>query len=634
MPPNSEAKATPDGGPSRPPRFSTLVDIYEDSVHKHGARELFGTKKNGIWTWTTYAEFGSMVERIRGGLASLGLERGDRLAVIANNRPEWAVLAYAAFGLGVAYVPMYEAQHDKDWEFIVNDCAAKVLVVANEAIFAKAKGFLGKIRSLKHIVVLDGGPDKVEEQTSSFRALLDAGKQAPTLHPSKEDIACTIYTSGTTGNPKGVLLSHWNIASNVSAVHDIFPISEDDRSLSFLPWAHSFGQTCELHALLSNGASIAICEAVDKIIDNLAEVRPTLLFSVPRIFNKLYTAVQKQLAGKPKPIQAMVKAALKATAKERAGHRLSITEHAMLVLTDKLVFSKVRARFGGRLKYAFSGGAAISREVAEFIDSLGITVYEGYGLTETSPITTANYPGFRKIGSVGRPIPGVRVEIDASVLSPPGGNAPDKKGRVEGEIIVHGPNVMVGYHNRPDENAQVFTKDHGFRTGDMGCVDAEGFLYITGRIKEQYKLENGKYVVPTPLEESLKLSPYVANVMVYGDNRPYNVALVVADAGALKKWATENGQATSDVESLLKNEKVRDLFKNEIERFSAQFKGFESVNSFALIADDFTTENGMLTPSLKLKRRKVLEVHGPLLDSLYAKKAKPAEKPRTAAQGA
>ncbi len=608
--------------------FQTLVDVYESSIKSYPTRQLFGTKKNDVWVWTTYAEFGKMVEKLRGGLASLGLKKGDRIAIISNNRVEWAVFAYAAFGLGLSFVPMYEAQHDKEWEFIVKDCEAKALVVASEAIFERTKPLLKSVPSLKHLICLAGGASLITDQTSTFPSLLESGKEAPLLYPTKVDVACIIYTSGTTGNPKGVVLSHGNLASNINAVHDIFPMDREDRSLSFLPWAHSFGQTCELHALFSMGASMAICEAVDKILENLAEVKPTLLFSVPRIFNKIYAAVQKQIAARPKAIQKLVEEALKATAKEREGVRLSLKEHAVVTLTDKLVFSKVRARFGGRLRYAFSGGAAISREVAEFIDSLGITVYEGYGLTETSPISTSNCPGLRRIGSVGRAIPDVRIEIDTTH------GKSEKNGYAEGEIVVYGPNVMVGYHNRPDENVAAFTKDGGFRTGDMGYVDAIGFLYITGRIKEQYKLENGKYVVPTPLEEALKLSPFVSNVMVYGDNKPFNVALIVANTDALRDWATKNGVDAAITENLLQNARVRDLYKGEVEKFSGEFKGFESVTSFALIADDFTTENGMLTPSLKLKRRKVMEAHGPLIESLYAKKAKPVVKSAAAAQGA
>jgi long-chain acyl-CoA synthetase len=595
-------------------RFETVVDILTHSVATFPSNELFGTKTGGVWRFSTYAEFGRDVERIRGGFASLGVGKGDRVAIIANNRPEWAVAAYAAYSLGAAFVPMYEAQLEKDWEFIVGDCEAKVLVVATRAIFDKTKAFLGKLPKLEQIVLLADDDSANGEQTSTYKRLKELGKEAALVRPQASDIAGFIYTSGTTGVPKGVILSHSNIASNVTAVQDIFPMNANDRSLSFLPWAHSFGQTCELHVLISRGASMGICEAVDKIIDNLAEVQPTLLFSVPRIFNKLYTAVQKQIAGKPPLVQRLVKRALKITAKKREGKPVGPTDRVILALTDKLVFSKVRARFGGKLKYAFSGGAAISREVAEFIDSLGVTVYEGYGLTETSPIATANCPDHRKIGSVGQAIPGVKIVIDSSA----GGG--EKNGYKEGEILVYGPNVMVGYHNRAEENAAVFTKDGGFRTGDLGYLDRDGFLYITGRIKEQYKLENGKYVVPTPLEEELKLSPYIANAMVYGDNRPFNVALLVANVDALKSWARKNDVGSEEVDALLKHAKVRDLFGKEVEEFSKKFKGFESVTGFALIAEDFTTENGMLTPSLKLKRRKVLEVYGSLLDGLYAKK--------------
>jgi long-chain acyl-CoA synthetase len=589
-------------------RFQTLVDVYHDAVKTFPDNPLFGTKRAGQWEWMTYLEFGKQTDAFRAGLAALGLKRGDRVAVIANNRPEWAVAAYACFGLGVAFVPMYEAQLPKDWEFIVKDCEAKALVVATDAIAEKTKPFLDSIPSLTHIISFDPAT-KSTDKVKTYKELVATKSKVPTIKPEPKDIACFIYTSGTTGNPKGVILSHGNIASNVSAIHDCFPFSSADRSLSFLPWAHSFGQTCELHGLLSMGASLAICESVDKILDNLAEAKPTVLFSVPRIFNKLYSAVQKQISTKPGFIQSMVKSSLATRRKQRLGEEVSLGEGLVLAITDKVVFSKVRARFGGNLKYAFSGGAAISTDVAEFIDGLGVTVYEGYGLTETSPISTANWPNNRKIGSVGRAIPGVKVSI-----SP------------EQEIIVYGPNVMLGYHNRKEENDAVFTPDGGFRTGDMGKVDDDGFLFITGRIKEQYKLENGKYVVPTPLEEQIKLSPYVLNAMVYGDNKPYNVALVVANVDAVKKWGAENGVSDSDPEKLLANPKVRALFQKELDHYGEKFKGFEGVKDFALIAEDFTAENGMLTPSLKVKRRKVVETYQSVIDGLYAKKReKPAE---------
>jgi long-chain acyl-CoA synthetase len=601
------------------PRFRTLVDILEYSVKTFGPRDAFGTKTGGRWSWTTYAEFGLMVDRFRGGLASLGIARGDAVAIVSNNRIEWAVAAYACFGLGAAFVPMYEAESPKEWEFIVRDCSAKALIVASEGVLAKAKGLFDTAPSLRTIVVVDGKTNGATDRVVTYASLLGSGKTVESIRPAPGDMAALIYTSGTTGNPKGVILTHSNIASNVSAAHEVFPMDRSDRSLSFLPWAHVFGQTAELHTLFSAGASIAICEGVDKILENMAEVKPTLLFSVPRIFNRIYSAVQEQLSSKPKIIQRLVAEALKVTAKERAGERLGVGEVALLKLVDKVVFSKVRGRFGGELKYAISGGAALSTEVAEFIDSLGILVFEGYGLTETSPVATTNIPGARKLGSVGRPIPGVRVEIDPATAErkPAEGTKP---ARTEGEIVIHGHNVMKGYLNRPEENAAVLTADGGFRTGDMGYIDVQGFLFITGRIKEQYKLENGKYVVPTPLEEQLKLSPYVANVMVYGANKPFNVALVVANVPAVRKWAeAKQTPVPAADDALLTDERVRALFDKEIQKYAGAFKGFEAIREFALIAADFTGENGMLTPSLKLKRRKVLEVHGALIERLYAK---------------
>ncbi len=585
-------------------KFATLVDVFDNSIATYPNNDLFGTKKNGVWVWTTYLEFGKQVDACRAGLSELGVGRGDRVAIVANNRVEWAVLSYACFGLGAAFVPMYEAQLAKEWEFIAKDCGAKVLVCATDAITEKAKPFFETVPGLTTIVSLDVATKPSDDgKITTYAKLVGSKKKVPTIRPDKEDIAGFIYTSGTTGNPKGVRLSHNNIASNVSAVHDVFPMSASDRSLSFLPWAHVFGQTCELHALFSMGACLALCESVDKIIDNLAETQPTLLMSVPRIFNRIYSGVQKQISERPGFVQAMVKAALAARNKQRAGQELGLQEGLVLALTDKVVFAKVRQRFGGRLRYAFSGGAAISTDVAEFIDGLGITVYEGYGLTETSPIVCANYPGARKIGSVGKTLPGIKVS-----LTP------------ENELVVHGPNVMKGYHERAEENAAVFTDDGGFRTGDMARIDDDGFIFITGRIKEQYKLENGKYVVPTPLEEQIKLSPYVLNVMVYGDNRPYNVALVVANVSAVRTWGKENGVSESDDEKLLASSKVRELFKKELEKYAAKFKGFEEVRDFALISEDFTTENNMLTPSLKLKRRGVVAKWQGVIDGIYTKK--------------
>jgi long-chain acyl-CoA synthetase len=555
----------------------------------------------------TYREFARHVDEVRGGLASLGVEAGSTVAVIANNRFEWAVCAYATYGLGAKYAPMYESQLPKEWEYILRDCGAKVCFVATDAIRTSLESFAAHVPSLEHVVVYGRSKDA----PLTYDKLREKGRANPTplRHPAPEDVAGFIYTSGTTGNPKGVLLTHANLASNVSAMHQVFPMATEDRSLSFLPWAHSFGQTVELHALFSMGASMGIAESVTKIVENLAEVKPTLLFSVPRIFNKIHDGVLKKVdaeGGLKKKLFYTALATAQRKKKLAEQHRSSGLVELKHKVLDELVFSKVRARFGGNLKYAFSGGAAISREVAEFIDSLGILVYEGYGLTETSPIATANWPGARKIGSVGKPLPGVRVEIDRAASGDP----------KHGEIVVFGHNVMKGYHELPEENEKVFTPDGGFRTGDMGYLDEDGFLYITGRIKEQYKLENGKYVVPSPLEDLLKLSPFIASAFVYGDNKPYNVALVVPDMESLQSWAKDQGISGSG-ESLLKSDRVRALIREQVDRHSGDFKQFEKIKKIHLIAEDFSVENGMLTPKMSVKRRVVMERYGESLEALY-----------------
>lgn len=583
-------------------QFKNLVDLCEKSCKKYKDRELFGTKVDGSWKWMTYGEFEKLVDDFRGGLASLGVGAGDKVGIVANNRVEWAVAAYATYGLGAAFVPMYEAQKADEWRFILDDCGAKIAIGATPDIYKKLQGVKAQVASLEHVI----GFEEPESDDHSYKALLKKGadKPAPAVHPKDGDTAGFIYTSGTTGNPKGVILSHGNLCSNINAIHAIFPFEASDRSLSFLPWAHSFGQTCELHAMLSMGCSLGINDAVENLVANLAEVQPTILFAVPRIFNRIYDGVNKQMTEKPGFIQSLFKNAVKNRTKKGRGEDVGVWSGMGISIADSIIFSKIRQKFGGRLKYAVSGSAALSKEVAEFIDALGIEVYEGYGLTETSPIATANFPGNRKIGSVGKAIPGVTIVIDKAVTG-------DAK---NGEILIKGPNIMQGYHNRDDENKAVLMADRTFRSGDMGFVDDDGYLYITGRIKEQYKLENGKYVVPSPLEEELKLSPFIANVMIHGANKPYNVALVVPDKAALEKWAADNGKTLGDVE---KSDDVKKVIEEELKKYAKSFKGFERPEKFVLTAEDFTTDNGMLTPTLKLKRRNVLSKYEPALDALY-----------------
>ena len=590
------------------PQFNTLVDIYTQSIHRFADRPLFGTKIDSAWHWMTYREFGDRVQRALAGIAGLGVGKGDRVAIISDNRAEWAVAAYAAYGLGAAVVPMYESQLDKDWKYILGDCGARVLFVADAEIADRVVAFRDDLGALEHVVVFGGAASGA----ISFSDLLnrDPAPTGPTQVDPKE-IAGFVYTSGTTGTPKGVLLSHANIANNVSAIHAVFPLEPNDRSLSFLPFAHSFGQTVELHGMFSMGASLAFAESVSTIVENLSEVEPTMLVAVPRVFNGIHDGLRKRMAETGGIKQRLFLMALANEDRRRrhaAAGRSSLVANLLHGLYDRLVFAKVRAAFGGRLKYAISGGASLSLEVAEFINSLGIDVYEGYGLTETSPIVAANTPDARRIGTVGKPVPGVRVEIDTTISDDPH----------DGEIIVYGHNVMQGYYGLPDENDKVFTADGGLRTGDLGRFDDDGFLMITGRVKEQYKLENGKYVVPTLIEEKLLLSPLIANVMVYGDNRPHNVALVVPDDDALERWAADRSMDASGRAALLAHPDVNAMFLEEVDRHQAGIKGYEKVRALALLPEDFTIENGMLTQTLKVKRRVALARYDDEIEALYS----------------
>jgi long-chain acyl-CoA synthetase len=434
---------------------------------------MLGSKKGGAWTWTSYRQFKALVEPLRAGLAALGVTAGDRVAFIGDNSVEWAAAAYATYGLGAAFVPMYQAQRPSEWQFILADCGARAVFVANEQSYGALQEMRHKLPDLAHVI----GIARPAGAADSWSTIVAAGaaKPVPAASPDPGSIAGFIYTSGTTGQPKGALLSHANILSNLVAVHEIFPLTSEERYLSFLPWAHSFGQTVELHMLVSFGASLAINDELPRLLENMAEVKPTVLVAVPRIFNRIYDSVNHDIAGRPKLLQRIIHGGLRGAIKRQRGERLGPIERLELAFDDKAVFHKIRERFGGHLKYVFSGSATLSQEVAEFIDALGIDVYEGYGLTETSPIVTSNSPGGRRFGSVGRPLPGVRVVIDTKV----------GKNEREGEIVVYGPNVMIGYHHRPEENQQALMSDGGLRTGDLGYLDEDGFLYITGRIKEQ-----------------------------------------------------------------------------------------------------------------------------------------------------
>ena len=587
-----------------------LSDILHEGSAHGTHRPAFAVKRQGTWRYLSYGDFRAKVDLVTGALAAAGVGLGDRVGIIGSNSPEWAAIALATTRLGAAYVPMYEAQHQDDWRHIFKDSGIKVVFVNGAKAAAFSRTMASELESLTTAVSLSGDQEGIPA-LETWLTGASPMSEAKDINIDPKTLAAIIYTSGTTGLPKGVMLSHGNLCSNLSSIAQVFPLSPNDRSLAFLPWAHSYGQVGELFYMLKNGACICIAESVDKLADNLVEMAPTVLFAVPSVFTKIRAGVLAKVEDSS-PIKQRLFSMTMDTAETLAAQakngRPSPFTRLRYKALEKVVLSKIRARFGGQLLFASVGGAALNPDVARFVENLGIPVYPGYGLSETSPVVSTNYPGARRAGSAGKVIPGVTVKVDESVNDGEPGH---------GEIIVYGPNVMQGYLGMPEETARVLTEDGGFRTGDIGYVDNDGFLFITGRLKEQYKLENGKYVVPNPLEEKIKLSAFILNAFIWGEDMPYNVALIVPDFPALSRWANEEGLAFQDPTLLLSDAKVRAHFDDELRRYSQSFKSYERIRNFIFVPSDFTIENGMLTPSLKVRRKAVFAAHADAIRALY-----------------
>jgi len=586
-----------------------LVDFFERSVEKFARNPLFGTKDDGgIYEWITYQDVGKRVDNLRGGLAKVGVGKGDAVGIIANNRTEWAVAAFATYGLGARFIPMYEAELPQVWKYIVGDSSVKILFVTNNEILEKVKDFQHDIPTLETICLIESDAE------NSMKALEKLGAENPvsSYHPDPDDIAVLIYTSGTTGDPKGVLLSHGNMTSNSHAGRKSYPeIADGGVSLSILPWAHSYGMTAELHTVIYIGGSVGFMESVATIGSDMAKVQPTWLIAVPRVFNKIYDGLWAKMneeGGLPKKLFVMgVEAARnKRTLADRG--KSNFMTNLKFAIADRIVFQKIRDRLGGRLQGVMTASAAMNKEIGHFFFDIGIPIFDCYGMTETSPAITMNRSDDYRVGSVGKPVEKVKVLIDKSVV---------EEGAEDGEIIVYGPNVMKGYNNKPEETKEAMTADGGVRTGDRGRFDDDGFLYITGRIKEQYKLENGKFVFPAALEEDIRLIPYVENAMVYGENRAFNICIVVPDFQVLKKYAEKNSLPT-EPEALLKETAVTDMITAEIAKsLTGKYGGYEIPKKYIYIAENFTLENGTLTQTMKLKRRAVVSKYKDLIEGLY-----------------
>jgi len=586
-----------------------LVALLEESVAKYPDNLLFGTKnQQKIYEWITYRDFGRRVDNLRGGLAQLGVTKGDAVGLIANNRVEWAVASFATYGLGGRYVPMYEAELLHVWKYIVKDSGVKILFVANPAVYEKVKDFPKDIPTLEKIFLIDGAG----ENTMAAVEKLGAAHPSPSIRPDPDDIAGLIYTSGTTGDPKGVLLSHGNLTSNTLAGIKKYPeLNEKARTLAILPWAHSYGQTAELHAVIRMGASMGLAESPATIAGDLALVKPNWLVAVPRVFNRIYDGLIKKMeetGGLAKTLFDMGVAAAKERRELAAQGKSCMLTNLKFKIADKVVFAKVREKMGGRLMGCMSGSAAMNPDIAQFFFDIGIPIYDCYGMTETSPAIAMNASYAYRLGSVGQAIDKVKIVIDSSVV---------QEGATDGEIVVYGPNVMKGYHNKPEQTREVMTADGGIRTGDRGRLDQDGFLYITGRIKEQFKLENGKFVFPASMEEDICLHPYVQNAVVYGENRPYTICLVVPDFVAVEAYAEKN-HLPKEMDVLMERDEIRFMIGNGItELLKKKYGGYEIPKKYVFLKENFTLENGLLTQTMKLKRRVVVERYRDLIEAQY-----------------
>ena len=588
-----------------------IPEILDQSVRKFSQRPFLGTKNKKLkqYDWITFADFGKRVDNARSGLSRLGIQKDDAVGIISNNSTDWAVCFFATSGLGARFVPMYEAELTQVWKYIINDARVKVLFITKNEIYAKIKDSLSSIPTLQKVIIMEGdGPDTLSDLEKK-----GASRKVKAIYPDHSSTCILIYTSGTTGDPKGVLLSQGNITSNAHAVTECFPeINENDTSLSILPWAHVFGLG-ELVVYCLLGGSTGLAESASTIPEDLSLVKPTFMVAVPRVFNKVYDGLWTKMneeGGLARKLFVMGVESAKKKRELAAQGKSSFSTNLKFKIADAIVFKKIRERLGGRLKGVMTGSAAMNPDISHFFWDMGIPLYDAYGLTETSPGATMNRTTKYKIGSVG-PVMGMcRIVIDKSVV---GSEATD------GEIIIYGPNVMQGYHNKPEATQAVMTSDGGFRTGDRGRLDEEGFLFITGRIKEQFKLENGKYVFPASIEEDIKLNHYIENAMIYGEGREYNVCLVIPDFMALEKWAEKN-QLPKDHAELLNREETKKFLENEIlSTLKSKYGSYEIPRKFLFIDQPFTIENGMLTQTMKLKRRVVFDKYMDQINKLYVK---------------
>jgi long-chain acyl-CoA synthetase len=597
---------------STPTPPGTLTRLFFDAIDRHrAAPAAYRHKAGGRWVALTHDEVAERVQAVSLGLRELGVKPGDRVSIISENRPEWAIADYACLCARAADVPIYPTLPAKQAEYILRDSGAVAVFCSDAAQLAKVLEVRGAVQSLRHVIVFDAAAKQGGAMTLAELEALGRGAAAryprfreDALAVSPDQLATLIYTSGTTGDPKGVMLSHNNLWSNVQTSLQVMPVGAGDESLSMLPLSHVFERMVD-YTLFQAGVVINYAESMELVRQNLVEVRPTVVLSVPRFYEKVYAAVlEKALAGgraKRKIFEWAKRTGDEWATYKLAGLRVNPALAIRHLIADRLVFSKLRARTGGRLRMFVSGGAPLSTDIARFFFSAGLPIAEGYGLTETSPVLTLNPLERIKVGTVGKTIPEVRLKI-----------APD------GEILAQGPGIMQGYYNKPEATHEAIDADGWFHTGDIGEVDAEGYVKITDRKKDLIVTAGGKNIAPQPIENLVKSNKYVANAVMLGDKRKFPIMLVVPNFDQLERWAAERRLAFTSRDQLIALPDVHAKVEREVMGELRDLAKFEMPKRVLLLEHDFTLESGELTPTLKVKRRAVERRYKDLVDRVYA----------------
>jgi long-chain acyl-CoA synthetase len=590
--------------------FATLTEKLLGAIDRLPSDPAVMLRVNGRWEPMSSREFLRRIAGVSNALEQLGVKPGDRVGIFAPNRPEWHIADFAVLGLGAADVPIYFNESPDRIVYILNHSGAEIVFVAGEMQTRRLLECRGRLTSVKQIICAAGPADLGEEVLRYETLAAASGDQAIAEYRlrasqvTSDQVATIIYTSGTTGEPKGVVLTHHNLSSNEEVSAESFAMSPDDTAVSFLPLSHVYERVID-YAYLFRGVHIAYVERMEDLPQALLEVHPTLSAAVPRVFEKLYANIMQkghENTGVKRRLFDWAMGVAQRSVKWRAyGERASLSLGIMWNIADRVVYSKIREAVGGRMRAFISGGGPLSRELAEFFWGVGVPVYQGYGLTETSPVVSANCPNANRVGSVGKPIRHVDVRIAE-----------------DGEIFVHGPCVMRGYYEKPEETRAVISRDGWLATGDIGRVDADGYLYVTDRKKDLFKTAAGKFVAPQPIENLLRSRPLILNAVLVGDKRKFIAALIVPNFSVVDSAARQQGRSFASHEQLAADSWVHDLIGKEVEGVNASLAQYETIKRFSLLDHDFTFDGGQLTYTLKLKRRVVEERYAKVIEGLYA----------------